>query len=415
MNDIVYFDNQSTTKPDPRVVESMLPYLSEKYGNPQSMHSVGAEARDAIDEARANVAALINASSAREIIFTSSGSESNNLAIKGVAEAYEKDGRHIVVSSVEHFSVLNAARRLERRGYEVTQIGVDEYGTIIFEELEQSIRPDTILVSIQHANTEVGTIQPLKKIVEIVRRKNPKTVIHTDAVGTAGNIPVDVKELGIDLLSLAASQFYGPKGAAALFVKKGIRIIPQTDGGIQEEGRRAGTENVAAIVGMGTAAAIAGIEIPSVSARITILRNHLIDLLPKKIKYVKLNGHPTERLPGNVNFSIEFIEGEGMLLMLDAKKICASSGSACTSKALKLSHVLNAMKVDPAAAQGSLLFTLSKYNTMEEVEYALTELPPIVERLRSMSPTYAHFLKTGKRMAAGPGTDYEHHHDTGEE
>ncbi len=407
MKDTVYFDNQSSTKIDPRVVESMLPFLSDKYGTPQSMHSLGAEAKDAIEEARNEVASLIGAS-AREIIFTSSGSESNNLALKGVADAYGKG--HIIVSAIEHFSVLNAAQRLGRRGFELTIIGVDEYGTVNFEELEKSIRQDTILVSIQHANTEVGTIQPLKKITEIVRRKNPKTIIHTDAVGTAGTIPVDVKELDVDMLSLAASQFYGPKGSAALFVKKGVRLIPQIDGGIQEEGRRAGTENVPAIVGLGKAAALAKMEMTSTNEKIIALRNHIIDALPAKVKYVKLNGHPTMRLPGNVNFSIEFIEGEGMLLMLDSKNICASSGSACTSKALKLSHVLNAMKVDPAVAQGSLLFSLSKYNTMEEVDYVLAELPPIVERLRAMSPTYAHFVKTGERMKVGPGTDYEHHH-----
>lgn len=404
---IAYLDNQSSTRPDERVAEAMLPFIGEACGNPQSIHSWGAAAKDALDEARAKTASFLNAAP-REIVFASCGSEANNLAVKGSAAAYEGGGKHIVVSAVEHFSVLHAARRLAKSGFEVTIIGVDKFGTVMFDEIERSVRPDTILVSIQHANTEVGTIQPVKKLREIVRAKNPKTIFHTDAVASAGMIPVDVKDLGVDMLTIAASQFHGPKGAAALYVSKNVRLIPQIDGGVQEEGRRGGTENVAAIVGMGKACEIAAAEMNSYCRQIAAFRNRLVEGILAKIPHVYLNGHPHERLPGNANFSVEFIEGEGMLLFLDQKGIAASSGSACTSKALKLSHVLDAMKTDVAIAQGSLLFSLSKYNTADDIEYVLAELPAIVERLRAMSPTYAHFIKTGERMKVGPGTDYEH-------
>lgn len=404
----VYLDNQSCTRPDDRVIEAMLPCIGEAYGNPQSIHSRGATAKDALDEARQKTAAFLNASP-REIIFASCGSEANNLAVKGTMAARANDGRHIIVSAVEHFSVLHAAKRLAKSGVELTVIGVDKYGTVMFDELSAAIRPDTILVSIQHANTEVGTVQPIKKISQIVRSKNPKTTIHTDAVGSAGAISLDVNDLGVDLMTIAASQFHGPKGAAALYAAKAARLIPQIDGGIQEDGRRAGTENLAAIVGMGKACQIAAAELAENVKKITALRNRLAEGVISKIPHVYLNGHPHERLPGNVNLSVEFIEGEGMLLLLDQKGIAASSGSACTSKALKLSHVLEAMGIDVAVAQGSLLFSLSKYNTADDIDYVIAELPPIVERLRSMSPTYAHFVKTGERMKVGPGTDYEHH------
>ncbi len=407
---VVYLDNQSATRIDERVYEAMLPYLKENYGNPQNLHSVGSKAKDALDKSRQQTAELISADQ-REIIFTSCGSEANNLAIKGIAQANAEKGKHIVVSAIEHFSVLYAARRLKSFGFEVTTVGVDKFGTINFEKLEKVIRPDTTLVSIQHANTEIGTIQPLVEISKIIKEKSKNAVFHTDAVGTAGVIDIDVKKLGVDALTFSGSQFYGPKGAAALYLKKGIRMTTQIDGGIQEEGLRAGTENVPAIVGLGKACELAKSEMLENNKKMFSLRDKLIAELPKKIKHIYLNGHHRERLPNNANFSIEFIEGEGVLLFLNQKGICVSSGSACTSKALKLSHVLEAIKVDPSVAQGSVLFSLSKYNTNEEIDYVLSELPPIVERLRSMSPLYAHFIKTGERLKAGPGTDYIHRHN----
>lgn len=404
----VYLDNNSATQIDERVYNEMLPHLREHYGNAQSMHSLGAKAKDALDKARRQVADLIGAKE-EEIYFTSCGSESNNLAVKGVAEAYRQKGRHIVVSGIEHFSVLYSARRLEQSGFEVTYLPVDGQGLVSVEDVEKAVRKDTILVSIQHANPEIGTVQPINEISKIVREHG--ILFHTDAVCTAGTIPVDVGRLGADLLTLSGSQFHGPKGAAALYVRKGVRVIPQIDGGIQENGRRAGTENVPAIVGFGKACEIAAADMAQNLEKIKRLRDRLISELPRRIDYIYLNGHPTKRLPNNVNFSVEFVEGEGMLLFLDEKGIYVSSGSACTSKALKMSHVLAAIKVDPAIAQGSVLMTLSKYNTDDDIDYVLSEFPPIVKRLREMSPLYAYFLKTGKRQVAGPGTDYEHEHE----
>uniref|UniRef100_A0A7V0Z3S1 Cysteine desulfurase n=1 Tax=candidate division WOR-3 bacterium TaxID=2052148 RepID=A0A7V0Z3S1_UNCW3 len=404
----VYLDNGSATKIDPEVLEAMLPYLKDEYGNAQSMHSLGQKAKDALENSRAAVAGLINAPTS-QIIFTSCGSESNNLAIKGVAYAYRDRGKHIIVSSIEHFSVLQAAKRLNQEGYEITYLPVDKYGVVSPDELEKNIRKDTILVSIQHANPEIGTIQDIKKLSEIVHKAG--AFLHTDAVASAGIIPIDVNELGVDLLSFAGSTIYGPKGAGALFFKKGLRLVPLFDGGIQESGRRAGTENIPAIVGFGKACEIAKEELRTNAEKMAGLQKRLINELSQRIQYIYLNGHPENRLPNNVNFSVEFVEGEGMLLFLDQKGIYVTSGSACTSRALKMSHVLQAIKIDPAVAQGSVLMVLSKYNTDEDIDYILNEFPPIVTQLRNMSPLYAYFLKTGKRMEAGPGTDYEHHHD----
>jgi len=403
----VYLDNGSATKIDPRVLDVMLPYLKEEYGNAQSMHSLGQRAKDALEKSRAAVAGLINAPTS-QIIFTSCGSESNNLAIKGVAYAYKDKGKHIIVSSIEHFSVLQAAKRLGQEGYEITYLPVDKYGVVSPDELEKNMRRDTILVSIQHANPEIGTIQDIKKLSEITHKAG--AFFHTDAVASAGIIPIDVNELGVDLLSFAGSTIYGPKGAGALFFKKGIRLVPLFDGGIQESGRRAGTENIPAIVGFGKACEIAKEELKTNAEKIAGLQKRLMNELPQRIQYIYLNGHPENRLPNNVNFSVEFVEGESMLLFLDQKGIYVTSGSACTSRALKMSHVLQAIKIDPAVAQGSILMVLSKYNTDEDIDYILNEFPPIVTQLRNMSPLYAYFLKTGKRMEAGPGTDYEHHH-----
>ena len=408
----VYLDNHSGTQIDERVYNEMLPYLKGNYGNAQSLHSFGAKAKDALEKARQQVSDLISCKE-EEIYFTSCGSESNNLAIKGVAQAKASKGKHIVVSEIEHFSVLHSARRLGQVGFEITYLPVDKYGFVSPEDLRKALRPDTILVSIQHANPEIGTIQPIEEFSKVVHERG--IPFHVDAVGSAGIIPIDVSKLGVDLMTFSGSQFYGPKGAAALYIRKGVKLIPQIDGGIQENGLRAGTENIPAIVGFGKACEIAKSEMEKNYQQLIRLRNRLISELPAKVEYIYLNGHPEKRLPSNVNFSVEFVEGEGMLLLLDEKGIYVTSGSACTSKALKMSHVLSAIKVDAAIAQGSVLMTLSKYNTDEDVDYVLSEFPPIVEKLRAMSPLYAYFKKTGKRQVAGPGTDYEHRHERADE
>ena len=386
----VYLDNVASTPILPRVLEEMLPYLKDAYGNPQSLHEWGDAAREALDDARSKVAALIGAQP-EEIIFTGSGTEANNLAIKGLAQARESKGKHIVISAIEHYSVLHTAKTLEKWGFEVTHLPVDKYGLVDPKEAAKSIRDDTVLVSIMHANSEVGTIQPITEIAE--KLKKTGAVFHTDAVATAGTIPVNVKELGVDALSLAPNQFYGPKGVGALWLKKGVRIISFVDGGVQEGGRRAGTENVPAIVGLGKAAELAREEMESRIIRLSALRDKLIGELPSRIDHAILTGHPTERLPGNASFCIEFIEGESMLMLLSHQGIAVSSGSACTSRALKASHVLTAMGLPPEIAQGSLLFSLGLENTEDDIDYVLTELPPIVDRLRQMSPLYSKFLK----------------------
>ena len=404
----IYFENHANTRVDERVIDVMLPYLREYYGNAQSIHSLGTHSKDAIEKARSQVAQLIGGQES-EIYFTSCASEANNLAIKGVAQAYRQKGRHIIVSEIEHFSVLNAARRLSQQDFEVTVLPVDQYGLLSPEDLKKAIREDTILVSVQHANPEIGTIQPLAEIAGLCRERN--IPFHTDAVCTAGIMPIEVTKLGVDLLTLSGAQFYGPKGAAALYLKKGIRIVPQIDGGIQENGRRAGTENVPAIAGFGAACEIAAQEMEDNYRHMIKLRERLIKALPEKIPYLYINGHREKRLPNNINISVEFVEGEGMFLFLDQKGIYVSSGSACASKALKMSHVLAAIKVDTAVGQGSILLTLSKYNTNADIDYLLAEFPPIVAKLREMSPLYGYFQKTGQRRAAGPGTDYEHEHE----
>ena len=389
----VYLDNAATTPILPEVLKAMLPYFKDAYGNPQSLHDWGDEAREAIEGARGRVSALIGAQS-EEIIFTSSGTESNNFAIRGLAMAQQSKGKHIVVSAIEHFSVLNAARTMEKLGFELTLIPVDKYGLVNPEEVSRSIRKDTILVSIMHANGEVGTIQSIKEIARLV--KEAGVIFHTDAVATAGTIPVDVKDLAVDALSLAGNQFYGSKGAGALWLKKGVRIIPFLDGGVQEGGRRAGTENVPAIVGLGKAAELAKEQMESRMGHLLTLRDRLIEGLPSRIEHTILTGHPTQRLPGNASFCIEFIEGEAMLMLLSSKGVAVSSGSACTSRALKASHVLTAMGIAPEIAQGSLLFSFGRENTEGDVDYVLEVLPPIVDRLRQMSPLYAKFLKSQK-------------------
>jgi cysteine desulfurase len=389
----VYLDNAASTPLLPEVREAMLPFLGEVYGNPQSLHDWGDTARMAIDEAREKVAGLIGAD-AEEIIFTSGGTESNNLAVKGLALAQQTKGKHIVVSAIEHFSVLHSAKTLEKWGFEVTEVPVDKYGVVNPADVKKSIRKDTVLVSIMHANGEIGTIEPIKEIAQITREL--KIPFHTDAVATAGTIPVNVNELGVDALSLAGSQFYGPKGAGALWVRKGVRLIPLLDGGIQEGGLRGGTENVPGIIGLGKAAEIASAQMPTRIKQLTPLRDLLLKELPSKIEHVVVTGYPQNRLPGNASFCVEFIEGEAMLMLLNSKGIAVSSGSACTSRALKASHVLIAIGLSHEIAQGSVLFTLGLDTTKEDINYVLETMPPVVDRLRQMSPLYAKYLKTGK-------------------
>ncbi|MCJ7515017.1 MAG: cysteine desulfurase [Dehalococcoidia bacterium] len=380
----------ATTPVLPEVLEAMLPYFREVCGNPQSIHSWGDEAREAIEKAREQVAALIGGE-AEEIIFTSSGTEANNLALKGLAQGQIAKGKHIIVSAVEHFSVLHAARTLEKAGFEITEVPVDKYGLVDPDEVARNIREDTVLVSVMHANGEVGTIEPIAEIAKKV--KEAGVLFHTDAVASTGSIPVEVNKLGVDALSLAGNEFYGPKGSGALWVRKRVRLIPLMDGGVQEGGRRPGTENVPAIVGMGKAAELAMADMPSRMAKLSKLRDRLIKGLPAAIDHIFLTGHPTQRLPQHASFCVEFIEGEGMLLLLNSQGIAVSSGSACTSKALKASHVLIAMGLPHEIAQGSLLFGLAVDSDEEDIDYVLEKLPPIVDRLRQMSPLYAKFMK----------------------
>ena len=389
----IYLDNTATTPLLPEVREAMLPYLGEVFGNPSSLHDWGDTVRQAVDLAREQVAQLIGGR-AEEIIFTASGTESNNLAIKGLALGRQNKGKHIVISAIEHFSVLHSAKTLEKWGFEVSLVPVDKYGVVSPEEVRKRIREDTVLVSVMHANGEVGTVEPIKEIAHITREKG--VLFHTDAVDAAGVIPVDVTELGVDALSLAGSQFYGPQGAGALWVRKGVRLIPLLDGGVQEAGRRAGTENVPGIVGLGKAAELAAGSMAARVEHLTRLRDRLLKKLPEAISHVIVTGHPQNRLPGNASFGIEFIEGESMLMMMDIRGVAVSSGSSCTSKALKASHVLIAMGLTHELAQGSLLFGVGLDSTEEDIDYVLEVLPPIVDTLRQMSPLYSKFIKKSK-------------------
>ena len=389
----VYLDNTATTPLLSEVREAMMPYLGDIFGNPSSLHDWGDGAREAIEAAREQVAQLIGAN-ADEVIFTGSGTESNNFAVKGLALAQQNKGKHVVVSAIEHFSVLHSARTLEKWGFEVSEIPVDKYGVVNPDDVRRSLRKDTVLVSIMHANGEVGTIEPIQEIARITREQ--KIPFHTDAVATAGTIPVNVSELGVDALSLAGNQFYGPKGVGALWVRKGVRIMPLLDGGIQEGGKRAGTENVPAIVGLGKAAELAKAHMTERIKKLTPLRDHLLKELPGRIEHVVVTGHPQHRLPGHASFCVEFIEGESMLMLLNSKGIAVSSGSACTSRALKASHVLIAMGLSHEIAQGSILFTLGIDNTNQDIDYVLEVMPSIVDRLRQMSPLYAKFTRTSK-------------------
>lgn len=390
----VYLDHAANNPLLPEVREAMLPYLEDVFGNPSSLHDWGDPAREAVEKARERIANLISAADPEEIIFTANGTESNNFAIKGLALAQQNKGKHIIISAIEHFSVMNSARTLEKMGFDLTLVPVDKFGVVNPEDVRKSIRPDTILVSIMHANGEVGTIEPIQAIAQITRER--KVVFHTDAVATCGVIPVNIKELGVDALSLAGNQFYGPKGSGALWVRRGVRIIPLLDGGIQEGGRRAGTEDVPAIVGMGKAAEIAAKEITVRMQKMIPLRDQLLTQLPAKVGHVVVTGHLLTRLPGLASFCVEFIEGESMLMLLNSQGIAVSSGSSCTSRALKASHVLIAMGLSHEIAQGSILFTLGLENETSDIEYVLEAMPSIVDRLRQMSPLYSKFIKAGK-------------------
>lgn len=380
----VYLDHAATTPVRPEVLEAMLPYYREQYGNPSSIYRIGREARKALDEARDTVAEILGAQS-REIVFTGSGSEADNMAIKGIAFARRDKGNHIITSAIEHHAVYDACKYLEKHGFEVTFLPVDEFGMVDPAAVEEALTDRTILVSIMHANNEVGTIQPIAAIGEILRDR--PVVLHTDAVQTVGHIPVNVEELGVDMLSISAHKFYGPKGVGALYVRRGIKLDQLIHGGGQERGRRAGTENVAAIVGMARALQLAVEEMDEVAVRERQLRDRLIEGL-LQIPHSRLNGHPEQRLPGNVNMCFEYVEGESLLLNLDMNGVAASSGSACTSGSLEPSHVLLAMGLPHEIAHGSLRLTLGRDTTQEDIDFVVNLLPSIVEKLRKMSPLY---------------------------
>lgn len=381
----VYLDHSATTPVHPEVIEAMAKCLSSNWGNPSSIHAFGREARRDVEKARAQVAELVGAKP-EEIYFTSGGTEADNLALIGIALANGQKRRHIITSAIEHHAVLHTCEFLEKNGFKVTYLPVDEFGRVRLADVEEALTEETLLISVMHANNEVGTIQPIAEISRLARAKG--VYVHTDAVQTLGKIPVNVNNLGVDLMSLSGHKIYGPKGIGCLYIKKGTWIHPTTFGGGQENNRRAGTENVPGIVGFGQAAELAGQSLESEAARLKSLRDRLEQGILATIPHVKLNGHPTERLPGHLNVSIEYVEGESLLLSLDLKGIAASSGSACTSGSLEPSHVLMAMGLSPATAHGSLRLTLGRENTEEDIDYVLRELPPIVERLREMSSLY---------------------------
>ncbi len=379
----ICLDYAATTPTHPDVVKTMLPYFADVFGNPSSIHSYGQEAKGAIEEARAKVAALIGAQE-EEIVFTSGGTEADNHVLKGVAYASESKGDHIITSSIEHHAVIETAKFLERRGFRVTYLPVDEYGSVDPGDVKKAITDRTILISVMHANNEMGTIEPIAEIGRIAQEAG--VYFHTDAVQTFGHIPVDVNELGVDLLSMSAHKLYGPKGVGALYIRKGTRLVPFMHGGEQERRRRASTENVPGIVGFSKAVEIARQEMAEEAERLARLRDRLISGLLERIEHTRLNGHPLSRLPNNVNVSVDFVEGESMLLNLDLEGICASTGSACSSSSLEPSHVLLAMGLSHEQAHGSLRFSLGKWTTEEEIGRVLEVLPRIVAKLRAMSP-----------------------------
>jgi len=381
----VYLDNAAATPVRKEVIEEMMPFFDAEFGNPSTVYDMGSRIKAVVDVQRAKVAELIGARP-EEIIFTSGGTEANNLAIKGIAFAHRKKGNHIIVAATEHHSVLNSARFFERLDYEVTFLKVDEYGLVDPQRIRELIRPETILVSIAYASNEIGTIQPISEIAEVC--KNKGVFFHTDGVATVGNIPVDVKQLGVDLLSLSGIPLEAPKGTGALYFRKGLRLMPLLHGGIQESGRRGGTENVPGIVGLGKAAELTLQELPQKMRHVKVLRDKLVSGVIESIESVKLTGHPETRLPGHASFCVQAIEGEALVFMLSSEGIYVNTGSACASKALKTSPVLLAIGIPPELAQGSIVFTLDVTNTEEDIDYVLEKLPFVVGRLRSMSPLW---------------------------
>jgi cysteine desulfurase len=382
---LIYMDHAATTPARPEVVEAMLPYLHDRFGNPSSIYSIARESKKVVESARETIARSLDAEPS-EIFFTSGGTESDNWALKGIAFANRKKGDHIITSAIEHHAVLNTAEYLEKQGFRVTYVPVDDTGLVDPGAIEDSITDKTILISIMTANNEIGTIEPIREIGSIARSHG--IPFHTDAVQAVGHIPLSVKDDHIDLLSLSAHKFYGPKGMGVLFIRKGTRIDPLLHGGGQERNRRAGTENLAGIVGMATALDMATRTIQAEGARLRDLRDRLISGILSTVPHTRLNGHPTKRLPGNVNVSVEFVEGESMLLLFDREGICASTGSACTSGSLEPSHVLMAIGLPHEVAHGSLRLTLGEANTGSEVERVLEVIPGVVTKLRAMSPLY---------------------------
>ena len=390
----INLDYGAATPVDPVVLQAMLPFFGEHYGNPTSFHNLGERPRKALAEAREKVAGLLGAGP-EEIIFTSSASEANNMALKGIAAARRNKGNHIITSALDHFSVLNPLRTLEKGGFAVTQLPVDKFGVVDPDQLREAITGETILISIQAANPEIGTLQPLAQLTAVAREKG--VPFHTDATAAAGFVLLDVEETGVDLLTLAGDQFYGPKGSAALYVRRGTRLLPLLEGGIQEKGRRAGTENVPAIVGLGEAASLARENLAARSSKLSALRNSLQKNLFDVVPHLHLNGHPQARLPHNLHISVEFVEGEALLIHLNMAGIYVSSGSTCTSQALKSSHVLQAVGLATELAQGSLLLTLGPGSEADDAPYVAEQLSRIATLLRRMSPLYQKYLKEGKQ------------------
>lgn len=393
MSKLIYMDNAATTQVYPEVLNEMLPYFTEHYGNPSAIYSFAGEAKRGVDHAREIVAKAIGAKT-EEIYFTGGGSESDNWALKATAEAYANKGKHIITTAIEHHAILHSAQWLEKHGYEVTYVGVDEDGKVKLDELEAAIRPDTILISVMAANNEIGTIQPLKEIGAIAKKHG--VLFHTDAVQAFAHIPIDVDEMNIDMLSASGHKINGPKGIGIMYIRKGVKIRSFIHGGAQERQRRAGTHNVPGIVGIGKATEISIANMEKNNEYEIKLRDHLIERVLNEIPYSRLNGHRTDRLPNNANFCFRFIEGESMLILLDQAGICGSSGSACTSGSLDPSHVLLAIGLPHEIAHGSLRLTISEKTTMEDIDYTVDTLKKIIERLRSMSPLYEDFIRKNK-------------------
>ena len=394
MKKLIYLDNAATTKTSEEVVAAMLPYFTEYYGNPSSVYEFASESKKAVSNARRTIAETLGAQE-NEIYFTAGGSEADNWALKATAEAYQSKGKHIITTKIEHHAILHTAEYLEKRGFEITYIGVDENGVVKVDELEKAIRPDTILISVMFANNEIGTIQPIKEIGEIAKKHG--VLFHTDAVQAYGQLPINVDELHIDMLSSSGHKLNGPKGIGFLYIRKGVKIRSFVHGGAQERKRRAGTENGPGIVGYGKAAEIAAKTMKERTAKEIELRDHLIDRVLAEVPYTRLNGHRTNRLPNNANFSFQFVEGESLLILLDNNGICASSGSACTSGSLDPSHVLLAIGLPHEIAHGSLRLTLSAETTMEDIDFVVDCIKQIIERLRSMSPLYEDFVKKNQK------------------